>query len=99
MNVDIQLVSPVPHKVGVLEEPTANQHSVDGAITQIALGLLPGSDAAHGSHRDPCSIDGLLHGRGPGDLVASAGGDLLSAVQAAARDVEQIDTLARQDSA
>lgn len=99
MNVDVQLIRPVPHKVRVLEEPTANQHGIYRAIAQIPLSLLPGSDAANRSHLDPCSLNSLFHGRSPGDLVARAGGDLLSAVKTAARDVEQIYTLARQDFA
>lgn len=93
VDVDVELISPVPDQVGVPEELSADQNGVDGAVAQVALSLLSGGDVANSANKGGCSCDSLLHGGGIRHLVPRTARNLLSVVEAAARDVEEVDAL------
>lgn len=93
MNINIQLVSPVPHQVGILQERPSHQHRINRPLIQIPLRLLPRSNPPDGPNKTPGPRHGLAHRRRVRDLVSRPGRDFLPRIQPAARDVEEVDAV------
>lgn len=93
MDVDPQLVSPVPHEVRILEERAADEDGVDPPVRHHLGRQLGAGDAAHGADLHAARLvgDGLPYLLGQRELVARRGADLLPRVEPAAADVEEVD--------